>query len=198
MMYGLEKEYFLTDSKGKLIAVPTDKLPFDSCGVLVEARGKPYDNIREAIFSLLAEEDRIKTIVKNLGYNLIESPFEKIDKELKYLLMRTFDKGTIKYNNLYGYLKHKTGENIINAGIHISITEPIRVKRENDYHIVNKNIDWFRFFKYLDTCFKEEINQSRRNIGFYELKNDGRIEYRSLPNTINLTKVIDVIEQYKW
>lgn len=45
----------------------------------------------------------------------------------------------------------------------------------------------------LDSAFKAEIRAARRNPGFYERKGDGRIEYRSLPNNVDLEKVREVL-----
>jgi hypothetical protein len=43
--------------------------------------------------------------------------------------------------------------------------------------------------------FAKEIAGARRRPGFYEIKSDGRIEYRSLPNTINKHKLISVLKE---
>jgi hypothetical protein len=59
------------------------------------------------------------------------------------------------------------------------------------------NFDWMRWFLLFDKAFKEEIKNSYRNPGFYELKSDGRIEYRSLPNNINMDKLINVIQTFQ-
>jgi hypothetical protein len=46
-----------------------------------------------------------------------------------------------------------------------------------------------------DNTFKDEIRKSGRNPGFYEVKGDGRIEYRSLPNNVDMGKVEMVLRQ---
>ena len=54
-------------------------------------------------------------------------------------------------------------------------------------------VDHALLIGFLDKYFKTEIRAARRNPGFYERKADGRIEYRSLPNNVDLEKVRDVI-----
>ena len=72
------------------------------------------------------------------------------------------------------------------------------VKRKGMTQIVLQNFDWVKLFTHLDDCFSKEIEESGRNPGFYEVKFDGRVEYRSLPSNINLKKVISVIQSFKW
>lgn len=58
---------------------------------------------------------------------------------------------------------------------------------------INECFDYITIFKKLDEAFAEEIKEAKRLPGFYEIKSDGRIEYRSLPSNVSLFKVIDVI-----
>lgn len=200
MKFGLEKEYFLVKNN-KVIIVPI-YIPHDACGLLLEVRGEPKFNIIDAVYSLLAEEFKLIKMVKGLKKedNLVVSaePIMVVDKQTRLLASREYEKGLTKYRNLYGYSFHKNNNNEITAGIHLSVTSDRTFKyNKNKEFNYNGIWDFYQFFKYLDNVFKEEIKSTKRLPGFYELKNDGRIEYRSLPNNINLDKLIDVVSNYK-
>jgi hypothetical protein len=214
--FGIEKEYFLKKlneetNQWELCVIPKYLLPYDNCGVLVEARSKKSTTIREAVFSLMEEEYRIKEICKTNDLRLIETNAETITPVLKRETERIFTKGLVEYMNLYHYLSHKTKKNEVFAGLHIHINifenswekELIKnkgriidakdVRRE-----VNVLFDFPSFIKYMDKNFEQEIKDTRRGPGFYEIKSDGRVEYRSLPAQVDLMKVIDVVQKYKF
>ncbi len=71
------------------------------------------------------------------------------------------------------------------AGLHISITNPRSYTGDN-----NREVTYFPCFDYpsifrkLEKEFTSEIKAAYRNPGFYEVKPDGRVEYRSLPATL--------------
>jgi len=196
MQYGLEKEYFIYKD-GIITSVPINLLPYDECGYLVEARGKPADNILEAVYLLKAEEHKLYAKAMENHYVLIVLPLDKIPPKLSLKLRRQFTKGITEYQNLYGYEAHRNGS-LVTAGLHISFTNPRTIKNKEGYDIVvNGMFDYIQLFRLLDKEFKDEIKESKRNPGFYELKSDGRIEYRSLPNNVNLDKVIDVITKWE-
>jgi len=198
--YGLEKEAFLIDTKtNNPVVVDKTVFPVDECGLLVEARGKPCDTIHEAVFSVMAEEYRIKQLALKHNLKYEDSPVRKVSRNIKVEANRIYDKGKISYQNIYGFKSHRNSLNEVTAGVHISF------KCQDDFYYdsIEKtqkkftyatNFDYIKYFIALDKAFKEEINKAKRNIGFYELKSDGRIEYRSLPSNVDLMKVIDVIE----
>lgn len=200
LKFGLEKEYFLANEKDELVVVPRE-LPKDDCGYLVEARGEACNTIEQAVFSLLAEEYRIKKITEGLGLKLIEKPTAKLPQNIKNKIRRTYIKGLVSYQNIYGHEHHRTKD--ATAGIHLSITSPQHYsKMDAGYtppRTINKEyfamFDWLQIFKKLDKEYATEIKEAKRNKGFYELKNDGRIEYRSLPNTVGLTTIIDTVNK---
>lgn len=200
---GLEKEYFVVGEKGPEL-VPF-ALPADDCGWLIEARGEPSFSLIQAIFSLKAEEYRIKKILEEQSKDSIkmeDAPFMKIPKQLRIAAGRTYAKGLVSYQNFYGYDDHNTNLGESTAGVHISFTSPktefktislqdgTKVSRQVEY---NANFDWPYIFMELDSAFKDEIKEAKRRPGFYEVKSDGRVEYRSLPANISLDKIIDVL-----
>ena len=195
MLYGLEKEYFVTDESGEFCLAPR-QLPYDECGYLVEARGKARETIREAVYSLMAEEDRLLGIELDCDYTFIESPIEKIPRGLLVKASRYYKKGLTQYQNMYGHEFHANTGDEKTAGIHISFTNPRKAYRREsaDDYMVNEMFDYIKIFRALDIAFEKEIKKSKRKPGFYEIKCDGRIEYRSLPNDADLHKIIEVVE----
>jgi hypothetical protein len=200
MKFGLEREYFIgskvdENERLKLETAPWN-LPCDACGFLAEARSKPYDNIREAVYSLFAEEERIVGIAEANDLKLYVLDYIKLTKEFKHKVNQQFEKGLIRYSNLYGHLKHSVPQMVATAGVHVSVTNPQTIVAKKK--VVNYNGFWNfpLFIKHMDKAFKDEIKAARRKPGFYELKYDGRFEYRSLPASIDLKKVIEVIDNY--
>lgn len=202
MKYGLENEFFvgscrlasLTNPHGLIGPLPNDLTP-DECGFLAEARGQPCSNIREAVFSLKADEYRLAGAASKLNFLLIKEPLLAVPREIILASRKVFGKGTLNYQNMYGYAEHRN-KNKKTAGIHISFTNPQKmVNEKGNTHVVNEIFDYVQIFRKLDNAFKEEIKAAGRYPGFYELKADGRIEYRSLPNNADLMKIIEVLEK---
>lgn len=196
---GLEKEFFLLKEDAPVLVPPG--IPHDDCGWLVEARGEPYPDVFQAVYSLRANaasiEDRIK------GMTMTDTPVMKIPKSLRLQAGRIYVKGLAQYQNLYGFEDHLLKGEESSAGVHISFTRPVsdyktHTDAKGEKHRVpfeyNANFDWPYIFTALDAEFKSEIKEAHRRPGFYELKTDGRVEYRSLPANVDLDKVISVLK----
>ena len=54
--------------------------------------------------------------------------------------------------------------------------------------------DFVQIIRKLDEAFKGEIKAAKRLPGFYEIKPDRRVEYRSLPNDVDLGKIIKTLK----
>lgn len=217
--YGLEKEFFIADPKGDLCTVP-DSLPMDSCGWLVEIRGEPGNSIEEAVDNLIKEERSVRRKVSALNCTLLENPFLKLPKEILREALKKHRKEAPSYENYLGYENHNLEKGEQSAGIHLSIMdwEVIKIP-EWDYKLylvgsrdksevvvekinqkttekkVCKSFDFMKYFTALDYSFAKEIDETKRVPGMYEMKPDGRVEYRSLPNIIDFEKLIDVIKR---
>ena len=202
MKVGLEREMFLLDKEGNPVVIPLN-IPSDECGVLVEARGPPADNITDAVYLLKAEEHRIERNINKRHpnrYTLDDSPIMEIPRLTRLKANRVYAKGLTTYQNIYGFEHHRNKITEQPAGIHISFTNPKEVKvntckecgRSSEV-TVNQVFDYISLFTLLDKAFKDEIKRAKRRQGFYELKDDGRIEYRSLPSNVDLLKVIEVL-----
>lgn len=198
MKFGLEVEFFLLDKLGTPMLVPSG-VPKDDCGWLVEARGEPANSIYKAVGSVVAETAQIKALLaKDFNDVLLDlkTPWRKLDQALLKAARRANSKGPVKYQNLYGHKDPAIG-NVQTAGTHISFTNPRTYfddsKQTQEYYAF---WDYRPLFEALDHRFLNEIRAARRRPGFYEVKSDGRIEYRSLPNMIDLWEVAEFIENW--
>jgi len=198
MNFGLEKEMFVTDSLGKLV-LPCLGLPTDHNPILAEARGDPANNIIDAVFLLEAQVYRMHKIAERAKQKLSDEPISKINNNLRDKIHRDsrLRKAADVSENLYGHMRHKNKDNEVTAGVHLSVTNKrtyVINAKENQLGTFNAPWDFAKFVLFMDTLFAVEILKAKRNPGFYEIKPDGRIEYRSLPANVNLYKVIDAVE----
>lgn len=204
MKIGFELELFCLKD-GKPVLVPY-ALPKDECGWLVEVRSDPHADVRKAIALFKAEIDEVYRKAKKEDVELLRVPLYEVPRDLKVQAARAYTKGLLRYQNIYGHETHKNLAKYATAAIHISFTEERTFsyrttglckecsRSESKEFKYQGFIDHAKLIVGLDTAFKKEITKAKRNPGFYEVKSDGRIEYRSLPNDVDLDKVGDVLE----
>lgn len=197
MMIGFELEMFCLDKLGKPILVPSP-LPLDECGWLVEVRSEPHHNVTKAIHLFLAEMSIVEAQALKAGVNLLMTSLYDIPRDLKVEARRKGVKGLLHYDNIYGFQNHKT--NLATASLHVSFTNEKTFayrdeKNDPRTHKYPGFVDHAKIIVALDKAFKQEIKDSKRNPGFYERKSDGRIEYRSLPNTVSLAKLETTLQE---
>lgn len=207
MKYGFEKEYFLMKGKQGIQILgkdPYKNIPYDECGYLVEARGKPMDTVIDAVFSLKAEEHRILTMLGKIAGDLllIDTPIQEVTRDFKREVQRLHSKPRLTFENMYDFKDNRHKHNEVTAAIHISFTNPVEYDMYKDGKFTHKSLsnrffDFIKYVKALDKAFKEEIRIAKRNPGFYEIKSDGRVEYRSLPANADFNKIINVIDSVK-
>lgn len=197
---GLEKERFLLCHEGVPMVIPSG-LPADSEGLQLEFRGEPHHDATHAVYSLLADEHKVLIRVhKEMEkqeiekYTVGEMPVIKVPRDIKLKARRQYNKGILSYENLYGHKRHAVAQSESTAGIHISVTNETTIKKQT----VNEPWDFVKFIRHMDEAFKEEIKDAKRRPGFYEIKSDGRIEYRSLPCNVSVNKLIDVLSKYNF
>ncbi len=199
-MIGLEKEFFLLDENGIPQIIPS-QIPMDESGILAEARGKPSESGVEAVYLLMAATRGVQRAVdqynKANGTKLVldDFPYRKIDRKTRIELSRRFTKPISKFQNLYGFDSHRNSHNEQAAGIHVSFTEQRTVETKEGKTTYNQLFDFPTIMRKLDVTFKDEIKAAKRRAGFYEVKSDGRVEYRSLPSNTSLDKLTEFFEK---
>lgn len=186
---GLEVEFFATQ-KGKAIdvsqlspLVPTDEYP-----LLAEARGQPSTCSYQAVASVQGEIARMVGRLQSAKAKPLFIDWLKQDEHVQALHREALRRGMnkrINWQNLYGLLPSEKNKDHVPAGMHISFTCPVNFTHK-DGSVVTANgmFDFYKVFLALEAEFGAEIDKSERVRGFYELKYDGRIEYRSLPATL--------------
>lgn len=191
---GLEKEFFVQDKFGNIAIVP-DGVSHDDCGWLAEARGKPSSDITEAVFSLMADIHRLRESLADNLHSFLDGDVVKIPRELRIKAQRKYAKGKIHYENLYGYKYHRNTLAECVAGLHISFTnEKMYIGKDGKHHTYNALFDYVKLFKRIDDVYLSIIKEAKRRPGFYEIKPDGRIEYRSLPASTDLISLINNLQ----
>lgn len=190
MKLGLEVELFGT-RKGEVVICGFEGIAADEYPILAEARGLPFNDSFQAVFSVKAEIEKIKENMLRLGIKPLFSNWIEKTNEVKQLnreiLRRGIDK-RISYENLYGLDVSDKNETHVSAGMHISFTNPYSFNVNGVVKEYNALFDFVKLFRKIETEFTKEIKESERTPGFYELKGDGRIEYRSLPATLINTR----------
>ncbi len=200
LKFGFEVESFcLRDDKP--ILVPSG-LPFDECGWLVEARSEPHHNVRKAIYLLKAELEQVDLDAKKQGVTLAYTPYMEISRALRVEAARNFKKGRLAFKNVYGHATHRCSTRFATAALHVSVTNEQEFgyyDKDNKYQTRKYPgfVDHAALIALLDKSFKQEIAAAKRNPGFYEVKVDGRIEYRSLPNNVDLDKLCKVLQEFR-
>jgi len=125
---------------------------------------------------------------------LDDFPYRKIDRKTRIELSRLYTKPISKFQNLYGFDSHRNSHSEQVAGIHVSFTEQRTVETKEGKVTYNQLFDFPTVMRKLDNTFKDEIKAAKRRAGFYEVKEDGRVEYRSLPSNTPLDKLIEFFE----
>jgi len=193
--FGLEKEYFIANVvTEELMVVPTN-LPYDESGILVEFRSDAFADIYEAVYNLEAHTHKV--LREQLPSNLyvLDNPVMKVSRDLRLKASRVYAKGLTSYQNIYGHTRHRNSLSEHTAGVHISVTYTKHVYCDKETVSYYGMWDWVQFIRLMDEAFADEIKESKRRPGFYEIKSDGRFEYRSLPSNVSMEKIIEVISK---
>ena len=216
MKFGFEVEFFCRTpitgddpASGAYCLVPSS-IPKDDCGWLAEVRSEPHQDIRKAIALLKAEISLVCRQASKAGVLVVQEPLGKIPRELIAKAARLSNKDAVRYQNIYDHETHRHRIDFAPAATHVSFTnEHVKTFTKKTYTVDGKFIraeTTTEEFKYqgfidhaklivgLDRAFAAEIKAAQRNPGFYEVKSDGRIEYRSLPNNVDFEKLGDVLE----
>lgn len=187
---GFELELFVT--KNKIIISPgIMDLPHDNNGMLLELRGNPSKSIEEAYYSIFAKlaelESKLKGLVVDKKANWIEKTPEILKTQREYIRKNGNTKD-ISWENMYNLEPGNKNITHFSAGLHIHL------KSEKEYSTRKDNVafshkypelfDFNKDFRSIENEFSKDIKKAERELGFYELKDDGRVEYRSLPASL--------------
>lgn len=205
--YGMELEFFAVVAPGKenegqvtFFPAPLASL-MDDCGYLLEARGEKANNPDQARWNLHKQIRYLTKQASAQGLMLENLDTKDIAKEHLRLCMRQYGKNAAQSYFMGGHVYKSTRPR---AGLHLHFGTERMFKipdKVMDNEIVTGGA-WTvaeicnmpRIIALLDKAFREEIKAAKRMPGEYEVKSYG-FEYRSLPATSNLDKVVDVIER---
>lgn len=192
--FGFELELFLKRGDEYVVPSKGHYLPTDACGYLVEIRGDPHSDPLKAMYLMKADLERVTVQAANLGYNLELAHTAPISKNFLRLIRRSRGKNPSKSFFAYGGMYRSDTPR---AGLHIHFGSLITKKYDNDNSFSYTSIvNIPRILQVFDTEFKKEISDTKRIRGEYEIKEHG-FEYRSLPATTDLNKVVSVLEKLK-
>lgn len=221
LKYGIELEFFVKDNEGNVVPAYQVTRNLDGNPVVGEIRTKVHDNIVDCVFELEKLLFLEKEKINKAGYNLSLEHVVTLSNEQKRTLRedKSFvsakEMTVLKEFSIYanGKLGKILGNNVYKASLQINVNnitdfsypsfEKIQVDNKYKYETkyIQKNYaSLFNFaeilFK-LDIAFAEDIQKTGRVKGVYAIKAGelgDRIEYRSLPNTVDLMKVIEVLK----
>ena len=191
---GLEKELWLLDKKGNILEPIVYGFPADEMGFLIEIRTEHSFYPTDIEMSLGLSQDVAEVRARHMGFRVEEKAYREVDK---YFIEYISDK--YKHSQMPDYTENVYGDtlvpfsmhtgfhhNIATAGLHVHFSSRLIEGNKCEYI----KLDISKIVKYLDNIFKHEIVSSLRAIGEFEHKSHG-FEYRSLPSTADIKKVIE-------
>jgi len=203
---GIEKEMFLLDKNADIMEPRLYGFPIDEFEFLVELRSLPSDEFNTkkpkespVFISLMNEEDNYKLRANKFGMKLSDKPSMTVENYWignlwdKYNLYELIDNDYTK--NIYKPSpKHKShhigvmnstvdGYRILTAGMHVHFSS----RDSHTGEVIDLPIE--KIVKSMDRKFSDEIYNTYRNKGEWELKAHG-FEYRSLPCNCDVYKVL--------
>lgn len=192
MLFGLEQEFFVVNKKG-LVVVPRPELHrfLDGGGILVEARGEAQKHPALSLTSLMLQREALKVAVKKAKRTLLLANEADVSPASLQYARREKKEGDFdtpvfeRYRNPVVLTHDEPGHYRAGLHIHLSQPDPYDPKRFQPFDMIYP-------VRLLDQEFAEEIEASGRHPGAYRLKDYG-VEYRSLPATIDLKKVVKVL-----
>lgn len=221
LTFGLELEFFVKNIEtGEIVPAYKHTNQLDGSQVVGELRTSPKEGIVKAVFELerLRYEEEIR--LNATGHTMvIEGQHKFNNDELKALQVDTnYRSGKIGAYTaavetiLSVYPGNKTGKvlpkGLYKASLQINVTQMESVSvnivdNNGKTHYKSRQVavpfDHPAFIQMLDAHFKEDIKAAKRVKGVYAFKSTysaaagRRIEYRSLPNTIDLRDLMKIL-----
>lgn len=189
--YGFELEGFLLDKEDNLCVAPFgSSYPLDGHPGIVEIRTVGGGDLNQQYFNLLSVMSRLPKSEElhfsaefawaefsgaQLSALRKSHPFHKESQEVFNL----YNKSPKRWGNKNGASFQINVSNLLEEGRSEIVGTTIR-KTPDKYGL----LDVAGIVRRLDEEFRDEIIDSGRQIGCYTIKENIRLEYRSLPNTV--------------
>ena len=218
MNYGIEFEFFVVkDGIGKIVPAFEATSNLDGNPITGELRTTVFDNILECVFDLKRRIYQEEQRLADKGYKMLVIPQIKVDNEFiiavrknaaSYKEIRPLTEVSIYPNGKIGKILPR---GVFKASLQVNLS----YNKEFSYKVnelgtlpssfttATKYKEYSALFNYitpiakLDKAFAKDIKEAKRVPGVYCFK-DGqkgtRIEYRSLPNNINLDLLISTLK----
>ena len=192
--FGFEVEGFLV--KNNTIVVPPQHFPKDGFPGLIEIRTEGGGDLFDQFFnlySILMKEDLKVNNHQEYTYDFTTYQHRFSASDISYM-RRTSDffKSRVDVQSLYGK-EPRSKNGVTLASFQINISNQIQESYwtvSKDGKTVSKEPDKYgpvdipKIVRALDIEFKNEIKDSGRQPGIYAIKENKRLEYRSLPNFV--------------
>lgn len=212
--YAIELEYFVVNSRNEYI--PAHKVTYNLDGnpILGEIRTGIFTDPTDLIFDLkkriYLEEERLKAkgCKMALTQQVSFSNQQIIELRADHDYINRKNLRQLRELSIYG---GKVGKILprgvfkaslqINVSDNEDITWRLREKTGKE-HTFARNVsnifDYISLLRKFDTAFAADIKRTKRVKGVYAIKPGtlgNRIEYRSLPNDINLEVLLDILKK---
>ncbi len=178
--FGFELEGFYTPLPDGKFYLPPKNYPTDGFPGLIEVRTSGGDEITRQLFDIYRQASALEGFAPHFHEHTY-SPQERTK-----LRARESSKGSLHISNIYGRSPKALGNRTL-ASFQINVsyqtasewTDVHKVKHPAKYGL----FDFYPIVKGLDEVFADVIHASGRQPGFYAIKDNVRLEYRSLPSS---------------
>lgn len=189
---GLEQELFLLDKQGNILEPSLYGFPADEMGFLVELRSEHYDFDKWILDSLEILETLNWNKADDLEFELVKVHELPVTKEFQEYIATKYKHASLPNytRNIHGLTgTHHTGfqNRKATAGLHVHFSS--RTIKGTKCWMNELPVD--SIVSGMDYEFADVISKSSRIEGEWEPKVHG-FEYRSLPTTADVDKVVTV------
>lgn len=204
LRHGIELELFYYKDKAK-IEVPPANLPLDGCGAIVELRSGIHNDFYGASFEIkkLLQEYQDRGIVL-FPVSTTESNQHKFTvAEYRQAQKQSNKDFSVSAQNIYGRVRRLLPSTVVAVSVQLNLSNCIgSILNSNNLPISHYGLlDTHSIVKALDKEFATEIALSKRVAGEYAIKDNIRLEYRSLPSTAFFStnfeqRVLNVLKKF--
>jgi hypothetical protein len=209
---GFERELFvreidIPESHGPFVHLYGKGFPTDGNPWLLECRGKAQCTALEAKYSLLYVQAVEAQKLQKLGFQWDDTVDAiLLDRHERAELRRIERKEPMKQFRIGGGIR-LPHSGVVTAGLHVhfsweSTSRQFYDRCDSGNGIHYRSVDQVSYYPLniprivylLDTEFRSVIEDADRQTGLYEMKHPYGFEYRSLPTTVNLDRLVAVLD----